>query len=413
MPLARIAWRNVKQRRLQTWITVVVTAIGLSMAMSAALLAAGLEDGLADATKPYGMLVGSKGSAHQLVFNTIYLMDTPLANLPLSYMRQLERDERVRRVVPFAMGDHYQGFRIVGTSGQFFDLRPSPGEAPAFRVADGRRFERPFEAVIGRRVARATGLAVGDEFRSGHGVTDRPEESENHADHPYVVVGVLAESGLPADAGIFVPLESYWISHGQHGAAGEAGSAGTGEEGGEKRGVTALLVEPVSYAHLMQLYADINRSPLAQAVFPGQVLAKVYDMIGTGHQALGTVGLLVLVMAVLTVLLFLYSAALEKRRPIAILRVIGAGRRRIFAMVLAETAVVLALATVLGIALTAVFSVAGSWLIGRQSPLAVKPAVSGQAFVALGVVWALGLAAAVAPALAACRTEPARHLAAD
>lgn len=399
MSLVKIAWRNVANRKWQTWITALVIALGLSMTMSVALLAAGFRHALAEASKPYGMLVGSKGSANQLVFNTIYLMDAPLANLPLSFVRTLETDERVRRTVPFAMGDNYRGYRIVGTNGEFFAMRASPADPPAFRVAEGRPFERPFEAVVGHRAAQAAGLRVGDTFTSGHGVLESIEEDHTHADHVYTVVGVLAKSGLPADQGIFVPLESYWISHGEHLLAEE------------ERGVTSLLVEPDSYMHLMQLYADINRGPVAQAVFPGQVLAGLFDMMGNGEAVWAYASHLVTGMTLLAILLFLSNATLEKRRSIAILRAIGAGRRRIFLMVMLETAWLLALGTLLGVALTAAVSLAGSRLIADMSTLSLKLSFPQEALFATGLVWALGLAAAVLPAFIAYRTEAARHLA--
>ena len=126
MSLLNIAWRNLSNRKLQTSITILVIAIGMAMTLSVSMLSSGVKEGIAEASKPYGMLVGSKGSANQLVFNTIYLMDTPLANMPLSYVEQIQQDERVERAVPFALGDNYRGYRIVGTTEQFFELRSSP-----------------------------------------------------------------------------------------------------------------------------------------------------------------------------------------------------------------------------------------------------------------------------------------------
>lgn len=398
MPLIKIAWRNVLNRKWQTWITVLVIALGLAMTMSVTLLASGIRDGIAEASKPYGMLVGSKGSANQLVFNTIYLMDTPLANMPFAHVRQLSEDERVKRVVPFALGDNYRGFRIVGTDEQFFTLRASPSDSPAFQLAEGRLFTEPFQAVVGHRVAQATDLRVGDSFQSGHGTVESLEEDHAHAAYPYTVVGVLAESGMPADQGIYVPMESYWISHDQHDAPEE------------ERGVTSLLVEPDSYANLMQLYAEINRSETAQAVFPGQVLAKVFDMMGNGEQMWRYVRFLVMGMTMLTIVLFLTNTTLEKRRPIAILRAIGAGRRRVFLLVMLETGWVLAWGTLVGIVLTLVFSQAGSRLIAEQSTLAIKWTLSRDMLLMIVAVWAMGLAASILPAVSAWRTEVARHL---
>lgn len=399
MSLVRMAWRNLSNRKLQTLLTVLVIALGIAMSLSVMIVSSGIKQGIAEASKPYGMLVGSKGSANQLVFNTIYLMDTPLANLPLAYVEELQQDERVQLAVPFGLGDHYRGYRIVGTTEQFFELRTVPSEEPYFQIAEGRIFQQPFEAVVGRKAARATGLGIGDTFLSGHGVIQGIEEDHSHAEHPYTVVGIMEELSAPADMGIYVPIESYWISHGQ-----------LGPNDAEEPGVTSLLVQPDSYMHLMQLYSEINNGQIAQAVFPGQVLAKVFDMMGSGEQVWAYVSYVVMGMAVLTILLFLYNATLEKRRHIAIMRAIGAGRRRIFSLVILESAWVVALGSLLGIVLTYGLSYAASVMISRNSTLSVILSFSRDYAGVIGVVWAAGLIAALMPAVIAYRTEIAKHL---
>jgi len=490
MSILSIAWRNLMNRKLQTALAVLIISLGIAMTLSVIMLTSGIRDGIAEASKPYGMLVGSKGSANQLVFNTIYLMDTPLANLPLSYVEQLRQDERVARIVPFGLGDHYRGYRIVGTTEAFFELRSPSADEPYFQLQEGRVFKEPFEAVIGQRAARATGLSIGDTFTSGHGVVEAIEEDHAHAAHPYTVVGILKATGAPADAGIFVPISSYWISHGQHGweekwgglsqngdhldgliresdhaeaadqkladdmevvngmqmsvhvaqgSTQESNHAEDGEqdhhnlgvsEGGRteaddvsaanvqtqdshdeaEAGVTALLVQPDSYMHLMQLYAQINNGQTAQAVFPGQVLARLFDMLGSGEQAWSYISALILGMTVLTILLFMYHSTLEKRRHMAIMRAIGAGRLRIFALVILEAAWVTALGAAAGAGLSYVLSSTAAWYIGQHSTLSVLLAFSWEHVGLIAIVWASGVAAAVLPAIIAYRTEIAANL---
>jgi len=416
MSLVKIAWRNIRNRSLQTSITVFVIAMGIAMTLSVMMLSDGIRDGIAEASKPYGMLVGSKGSANQLVFNTIYLMDTPLANLPLSYVEQLRDDERVRQVVPFALGDHYHGYRIVGTSEDFFALRSAPVEDPFFQLKEGRIFAEPFEAVIGQSVARATGLVIGDTFTSGHGVIQAIEEDHSHAGHPYTVVGIMRDRGVPSDMGIYVPMASYWISHGQiedGESSHDEGSAlveGSGLEANMEPGVTSLLVQPDSYMHLMQLYAEINNGDEAQAVFPGQVLAKVFDMVGSGEQVWTYVSYMIMGMTLLTILLFLYSSTLERRRHMAIMRAIGAGRWRVFTIVILESVWVVGLGSVLGIGLSYVMSSLASWVISQRSTLSAVLSFSWDYVAIIAIVWGVGVLAAILPAITAYRTEIAKHL---
>lgn len=72
-------------------------------------------------------------------------------------MALLRRDPTVAQVIPRALGDAVQWFRMVGTE-------PSYPRLYGGRLAAGRMFAAPLEAVIGAEVARQTGLGTGRRF---------------------------------------------------------------------------------------------------------------------------------------------------------------------------------------------------------------------------------------------------------
>ncbi|THF83519.1 FtsX-like permease family protein [Cohnella fermenti] len=419
MSLLFIAWRNLFNRRVQTLITIGVVAVGIAVTLAILLLSSGIKQGIVRASEPFGMLVGSKGSSSQLVFNTIFLMDNPLANLEPEYYESLADDERVSQAVPFALGDNYEGFRIVGTSVSFFDLKARPVDPAYFRLASGRLFEQPFEAVIGAKVARETGLKPGDTFVSAHGVTESREQEE-HTEHPYTVVGVLKGVAAPSDQGIYVNMESYWLGHehedehegevsGENGAtAGFENSEA--EHSAEERGVTAALIKPKSYTDLMTMYQEINRGKDAQAVFPGQTLARIFDMMGSGEQVLRIVGYVVLGMAGLTVILALYGATVERRRTVAILRAIGAGRAEVLAIVLLESALVMLIGCAAGYAAGYGLAYLLTGYLGEFLSISAPIRFQAGQLSLVGYVALAGTAAGLLPALSAYRTETARYL---
>jgi putative ABC transport system permease protein len=436
MSLLHMAWRNLLNRRVQTLITITVIIIGVAMALSIMLLSNGIKQGIVQASEPFGMIVGSKGSANQLVFNTIFLMDNPLSNISLDYYQSLEKDPRVNQAVPFALGDNYKGFRIVGTNSQFFTLKGKPADPPYFRLASGKIFEKPFEAVIGSRVAGATGLTIGDQFISGHGVALSAEQDE-HKENPFTVVGILSSVSAPSDQGIYVSMDSYWISHGQHGfeddkdtehAQAEAvnGAAASAKSTPVKQakgslpwttnkleappGVTAALVKPKSYMDLMKMYQEINQGTQAQAVFPGQIIAKIFDMMGSGEQILKYISYVVLGMSGLTVVLALYGSTVERRRTVSILRAIGASRNSIVAIVLLESVLMVILGCLGGIACGYLLTLALSIYIGSQISITVTPVYTWELLSVVGVVGVLGIVAGILPAMSAYRTEAARYL---
>ena len=408
MSLLSMAWRNMMIRRIQTLITIVIVAVGVAMTLSTLIMSAGLKDGIVEASKPYGMIIGSKGSANQLVFNTIFLMDAPLGNLPLSYYQSLKADERVKQAVPFALGDNYKGFRLVGTTSEFFDLRSKPSDPLYFQLQEGSYFEQPFEVVIGHKAAEEAQLEIGDTFHSGHGVVQALEADDSHANYPYTVVGILNKTNAPADLGIYVSMESYWISHDQM-EASEAHDE-QHDEHDEEQGVTAVLVNPHGYIGLMQLYQEINQGNQAQAVFPGQVLAKVFDMMGNGELVLRYISYVIIGMAALTIFLSLYSSTFERRRSIAILRTLGAQRKSIFAIVLLESFLVVSVGSLIGLALSYIVSAGGTSIIRGESTIAVVLTFSWDYLSVILLVCFIGLIAGIIPAILAYRTEVVKNL---
>jgi len=427
MSLLSMAIRNLMARKVQTALTAAVVLVGIAVTLAVLILSGGVRGGIERASEPFGLLIGSKGSANQLVFNTIFLMDRPLDNLSHAYYEKLAGDDEVQTAVPFALGDQYRGFRIVGTSAGFFDLKGRPADPPYFSLRDGRLFSGPFQAVIGAEVASREGLKVGDRFVSEHGVA-ASAEPEEHGEHPYEVVGILKPVAAPSDQGIYVSMDSYWISH-EHGHEEEGGTADGGQEPSTSakassapgpavsdedeaaRGVTAVLVKPKSYIGLMKLYQQTNAGKEAQAVLPGQTLAKLFDMLGSGEQALRSIGYVILGMAGLTVCLSLYGSAMERRRSVAILRAIGAGRRHVMAIVLLESSIVMLLGCALGIAGAYGLSAVLSGYIGSRVSIAVTVGFQWSHLGIAGIVLAAGIAAGLIPALAAYRAETARYLA--
>jgi putative ABC transport system permease protein len=117
----------------------------------------------------------------------------------------------------------------VGTDASFLSLYGA-------RVAQGRAFSEPMDALLGATVAQRSGLAPGTQLVGTHGLAS---SGSAHEEHPYRVVGVLAPTGTVVDRLVLTPLASVWEVHDEHRGEGPAHD-GKGEP---KREITALLGE--------------------------------------------------------------------------------------------------------------------------------------------------------------------------
>lgn len=389
--LLRIALRDLQQKPLQHTLTMIVAAAAISLSLAVVLMAASVRQGMVDASMPFDMIVGAKGSPTQLVFNTIFLQDTPVGNVSGALYEQLSKDERAARVIPFAFGDNYAGYRIVGTTGDIFQLRPGLDRNPIFVLKEGRFFAGEHEVVLGAAVARKLRLGLGTSFKASHGVVDALEHAE-HAE-AYVVVGILETMNRPYDNGIFTSIESVWEIHDN-----------------KSRDVTALMVTPKDYIGLMQMYQEINSGKDAQAAFPGAVMADVFDMLGQSEDVMAVVSYIVLAMALITIVISLYWSVLNRARENAVLRAIGAERQDILKIVVIESTIIVLISIVSGLIFGHLLAYGVAAYMQSTTALYAPVGFMLQEFRIVAVVALLGIAASLLPAINAYKADVAKNL---
>lgn len=406
-----IALRNLLNRVVQSSLTILVVGIAMALALTVVLLAEGMQRGINRAAEPYDLLIGGKGSAQQLVLNTVLLQGDPLQNVPYELYEKLQQDPNLTAVVPLGYGDNYRQHKIIGTKAAFFQFRNRPSDPTYFQLEQGRLFEKPFEAVLGAEAARQLNLRAGQSFQATHGEVEALPGEEDHDEHeknPYKVVGVLRPTSSPADLGIYVDIESYWKIH-EHQEAPLSGDP-TGA-----KAVTVILVKPRTFPNdIYRIQQQINSGRLtreAQAVIPYQELYQLNQLIGQGQQILSVVAYISLVIAAATIFLSLYGAIVERRRDLAVLRALGASRSRVFLLVILESGLITLLGALAGLGLGHLTA----WLISNAirdaSAIQVILAFSGyEPLLVIGIV-GLGLLAGLLPATAAYRAEAARYLA--
>lgn len=389
--LLRIAWRDLQQKPLQHALTVVVATVAIALSLVVILMAASVRQGMVDASMPFDMIVGAKGSPTQLIFNTVFLQDTPIGNISGSIYKKLSSDERAQRVIPFAFGDNYGGYRIVGTTEDIFQLRPGLKEKPIFALKEGRFFEEEHEVVLGATVAQKLHLKLGAKFKAVHGVVEEIEHAEHKED--YVVVGILEKMNRPYDSGIFTPIESVWGIHGNR-----------------SRDVTALMVTPKDYTGLMQMYQEINGGKDAQAAFPGAVMADIFDMLGQSEDALAVVSYIVLAMALITIVISLYWSVLNRARENAVLRAIGAGRRDILKVVVIESGIIVLASIVSGLIFGHLLACGVAAYMQNTTALYAPIGFMPEELRIVAIVALPGTAASLLPAINAYKADVAKNL---
>ncbi len=361
----------------------------------------------------FDAVLGARGSQLQLVLNTVFHLETSPGNIPWTLYREMAANPRVALAVPYAVGDNYQGYRIVGTTTEMFTkFRYRSGQG--FDVEPGGRFfdETVREAVVGHYVAQRLGLKVGDTFNPYHGLTF--DERQRHREQ-FTVVGVLQPTNSPSDRVLWIPIEGIYRMSG-HVLRG-TGDTFRPEEGeaipDEHREVSAVMLKFTTPQAGFTLSQMINgQGRVATLAWPiGRVMAELFDRIGWVSRVLTLVAYLVVVVAAGSILASIYNTMNERRREFAILRALGARRFTVFGVIVAEASTIAAAGALVGFLVYAAILSAAFVVVRAQTGVVLDVFRFDHALwlTPAGMI-ALGALAGLIPALKAYKTDVASNL---
>jgi putative ABC transport system permease protein len=370
----------------------VLLGLGLGTVALMLLISGAINDRVVRDARGIDLVVGAKGSSLQLVLSTVFQADIPTGNIPLAEADALLHNPMIDRGAPLALGDAVKGFRIVGTTRGYLDFYGA-------QLAQGQIWQQPMDAVLGATVAAKLRLNLGDSFVGAHGVAGN---GEMHEGSPYHVTGVLEPTGSVVDRLVLTPVESVWQVHEHH----HRQDLDAGRE------VTAVLLHAKTPLAIVTLPFQINSQTNYQAAVPSIEAARLFSTLGFGLDTVRAFAGILIVSAGLGMLIALTTRLRERRRELAVLRLLGATPRQLFAMVVIEAMLLAGLGAILGLA----FGHVAGWAMGALLPAgdamtAMDLHARASEWMIPALAFGVGLIAAILPALGAYRTDVASALA--
>ena len=198
-----LAWKYVSFNRVKTITLVACITITLFLPTGLEILLNESEHQLMSRAEVTPLIVGAKGSALDLVMNTLYFDDELPEFITLEAARRVE-ESGLGLPIPVYVRFQARGYPIVGTTLDYLAAR-------SLEIAEGRSLAVLGECLVGAKAAEALDLSPGDS------VVSSPESLFDIAGvYPLrmKVVGILEPSHTSDDLGIFVDLKTTWIIQG-------------------------------------------------------------------------------------------------------------------------------------------------------------------------------------------------------
>lgn len=438
--------RSMSVRLFSTVTTVLTVAIAVALMLVLLSMREAARSAFERGSGNMHYVISAEPDPLTAVLNNVFYARAPRQYIPWPRFEALTRSMPIKLdpgrrdpslqdgfAIPTQHGDSYRGSPVMATTTEFFSaFVPVAGRPWAF--AQGRAFAADFEVVAGSEAARQTGVRLGDEIILTHGTGDSRTGpvGHQHDEFTYRVVGILEPTGTAHDHALFTSLRSAWLIHAQdrlelEHARGEHHDhdhdhdhehiATVDDLTDEDRKITGAYIRLITRAGsdtsaaLQQVFNRLRAEPGITVAQPADEIRRLFRIVSNVDRILVAMAGVVMVSSGIAVMLALYNSMEQRRRQIAILRVLGCSRPRVFGLVITESALLGLLGAAAGIILAVVGGLLVSTIIEARLGLVIEPGLSPRWTVGItAVTVALASLAGVIPAIMAYRTSVSKNL---
>ena len=118
--LLGVAWRSLLYRFSGVVLTVVSVAISVFVLLGVEHVRQEARNGFASTISGVDLIVGARTGEVNLLLLSVFRIGTATANVSWASLEQIEAQKNVAWTVPISLGDSHRGFRVVGTTQEFF-----------------------------------------------------------------------------------------------------------------------------------------------------------------------------------------------------------------------------------------------------------------------------------------------------
>ena len=354
MIITRLAWQSIMNRKFTTLLTILSIAISTMLLLGVEKIRSAARTSFINTISGTDLVVGSRTGGVQLLLYSVFHIGDATANVTWKTLEDIKKRKEVKWIVPIALGDSHRGYRVVGTTREYFNRFRFRRNIP-LRIAEGRKFSDLFDAVLGADVARKLNYKIGNKIVLAHG-TGPVSIGKDHGDTPFQVSGILAPTGTPVDRAVHVSMEAIEAIHvgWETGAFNDQGEKYSPENLRKMdlspKEVTAMYVGLKTKMSTFSLQRWINTylHESITAILPGVVFGQLWSMIGSVEKTLFIVSSMVVFTAILGMVISILASLNERRREMAILRAIGAKPVQVFTLFTVEATTIAFLGVIFG-----------------------------------------------------------------
>ena len=208
--MLNVAGHSLRYRVGGVVLTMVSVALSVFVLLAVEHVRQEARTGFASTVSGVDLIVGARTGEVNLLLLSVFRIGNATTNVSGETVAAIAEQDNVEWTVPVSLGDSHRGYRVVGTTAEFFE-RYKYGRSIDLAFAAGETLDETEDAVLGATVAAELNYRIGDPIVVSHGVADT--SFQHHDDAPFTVTGILEPTGTPVDNALFVSLEGIDAIH--------------------------------------------------------------------------------------------------------------------------------------------------------------------------------------------------------
>ncbi len=417
MKLLNISLKSLLNRKGTTFLTILSIALSVALLLGIERIRTGAKQSFESTVSGVDLIAGARSGPINLMLYSVFRIGNATNNVSYQTFKDISNRDDVSWSIPISLGDSHKGYKVVGTSLDYFKHFKFAGNKN-LKFMTGNEFKGLYDVVLGADVASQLKYQIGDKIVLSHG-SDKIS-FQDHADKPFTVVGVLSKTGTPVDQSLHVSLEAIEAIHiGWQQTPGDTHSGDmhnhdtANESTLTPKSITAFFLKLNSRLDVFNVKNDIDNynQEAVMAVLPGVVLRDLWNTIGSAEKTLLAVSLLVFLVSLVSMIISLLATLNERRREMAIFRSLGAQKGFIFSVLIIETGLLTLLGILLGLLILYIALFSFKPVLESQMGLNVNlltPSMND--FVYLSVIFASSLCVGILPSYKAYKNSLADGL---
>ena len=347
--LLRLTLHSLYARWLTVSLTIFAISLSLMLYLSVEKMRTSAYASFTDTISQTDLIVGSRTSSIQLLLYSVFRIGNATNNITWESYEDIISREEVKWSVPISLGDSHKGFRVMGTTDEYFTRYKYRG-GQSLEIQNGEHLDDLYDVVLGASVTEKLGYKIGDPLIIAHGLSS----FSKHEDQPFKVSGILKKTGTPVDNTVIVSLEAIEAIHVDWSSGAKTPGLETPIEIIRQmdltpKNISGVLIGVNSKLQIFKLQRWVNEyseEPLS-AILPGVALQELWRVVGVVENVLIGISIVVIFTTLIGMTAIIFSSLNERRREMAIWRAMGATPTVILGLLMLEAFIVSFLSSVI------------------------------------------------------------------